>query len=196
MRIERRNRIKCELDVDVVSQQVRFRPVHILCVLFNTYTRTHTQRERGRDKFGASSAGSFIFLMALSLCLLRFSAAPAPQNTTQSFLFFSFHFALRCEPSLTLKLTHPENVKSVFGFCFVFFFFPFFLVTSSMTSWSQNFCVVSFRFLFWARALLISFGFFFAVFLGSCCCFRFFYTFVFIARVHCPAAAAAAATLQ
>lgn len=140
MRTERRNRIKCELDIDVVGQQVRFRPVHILCVLFNTYTRTHAHRETGRERgrqVRCVVCRLFHFLMALSLCLLRFSAAPRPPTKTQSFLFFSFHFALRCEPSLTLKLTHPENVKSVsafFGFCFVFFLLSFFLVTSSMTS--------------------------------------------------------------
>lgn len=142
MRIERSNRIKCELDVDVVGQQVRFRPVHILCVLFNTYTRTHTHTHAKREKerqVRCVVCRLFHFFDGSFALPSSFFGCPPPPNPTQSFLFFSFHFALRCEPSLTLKLTHPENVKSVSAFfvfrvLFRFFLLSFFLVTSSMTS--------------------------------------------------------------
>lgn len=113
-----------------------------------------------------------------------------PNNHFFSFHFISFHF----EPSLTLKLSSAhaprENVKSVFRFSgsvssFVFFSvfgnkFNDFLKPKIFVLCRFGFCFERARFSF-LLVLLRRFG--------SCCCFRFFYTFVFIARVHCPAQA-------
>lgn len=89
------------VDVDVVSQQVRFRPVHILCVLFNTYTRTHTHTHRARVSGRDTSPVALSFFdgsFALpSLSLLRFSAGPPKYNTIISFLFISFRFAFQAK---------------------------------------------------------------------------------------------------
>lgn len=132
MRIERRNRIKCELMWMLSANKCVLGLFTFLCVLFNTYTCTHTHTHRARASGRETSPVALSFFDGSfplpSLSLLRFSTAP-PKNTTQSFLFFSFHFASRSEPSLTLKLTHPENVKSVFrfsGFVSLLFLLSFF----------------------------------------------------------------------
>lgn len=102
------------------------------CVYYLTpihaHTHTRTERERGRQVRCVVCRLFHFFNGSFAQPSSFFGCPPSP-NPTQSFLFFSFHFALRCEPSLTLKLTHPENVKSVsafFGFCFVFSSFLFF----------------------------------------------------------------------
>lgn len=164
----------------------------------HAHTHTHRARASGRETSPVALSffdGSFPLP---SLSLLRFSTAP-PKNTTQSFLFFSFHFASRSEPSLTLKLTHPENVKSVFrfsGFVSLLFLLSFFFFFGNKFNDFLKpkflYCVVSVSVL--SRGASHFFWFFFAVF-G----FLLLFSFFFIRSFSLPefiAQQKAAATLQ